>query len=289
MSGEEVVVVTGATSGIGLATAIGVASRGCRVVVHGRSTERCEAAAATVRSAVRGALVETISGDLASLDAVRLLAGELLARHPAVDVLVNNAGVFTSRRQESVDGLEMQFAVNHVAHFLLTLLLLPALRASGGGRVVTVSSGSHRMGRIHWRDLQLSRFYSGLAAYGQSKLANVLFAYELERRLAGDRVSSYVLEPGLVDTAMGEKGTGPLVRLVWSRRRRHGVSPEEGAATSVFLATDPSVAGRGGAYWAACSECESSPASRREGDAVRLWEVTRELAGISGAVASRHG
>lgn len=275
------VIVTGATGGIGLATAIGVAAAGGRVVLHGRSGGRCDSAVEQVRAAVPESQPETVVADLASLEAVRALGAEVVVRFPRIDALVNNAGAFTMRRKETRDGLEMQFGVNHVAHFLLALTLLPALHASPRGRVVCVSSGTHRSGRIHWNDLQQRRLYNGVAAYGQSKLANVLLAYELQRRVsAASHVISVALEPGLVNTDMGGKATGPLARLVWSRRRHHGVSPEEGAATSVYLATAKAGTVDGGTYWAKSRQATSSKASYDEEAASRLWEWTEEICGI---------
>lgn len=279
--------MTGATSGIGLATATALMAAGWRVIIHGRSEEKCRAAIAAARAAaVRTAGVQETEPDIAvcdlgSLTEVRDLAGDIAQRFDSLDVLINNAGVFTARRRETADGFEMQFGVNHLAPFVLTQLLLPLLAKSPSGRVIAVSSGSHRSGRIHWKNLQLSGLYSGLAAYGQSKLANVLFAFELQRRLsANSRIESYALEPGLVNTEMGEKGTPGLISFVWSRRKRHGVTPEEGGATSVKLATDPEVAGEGGSYWAACRQCQSSRRSLSESDAARLWRVSAELCGM---------
>lgn len=255
------------------------------MIIHGRSEGKCRAAAAEVRAATLGspgpAEPEIAACDLASLAGVRGLAADIEQRFDSLDGLINNAGVFTARRRETVDGFEMQLGVNHLAPFVLTQLLLPLLAKSPNGRVITVSSGSHRSGRIHWSNLQLSRFYFGLTAYGQSKLANVLFAYELQRRLpAGSGIDSYALEPGLVDTELGEKGPRGLTSFVWSKRKRHGVTPEAGAATSVKLAIDPEVAGQGGSYWMGGRRVESSQRSLGKSDAARLWSVSAELCGL---------
>ncbi len=237
--------------------------------------------AATLRGTSDTVEPEIAVCDFASLSGVRKLAREITRRFKSLDALINNAGLFTFRRRETADRFEMQFGVNHLASFVLTQGLLPLLAKSPNARVIAVSSGSHRFGRIHWNDLQLSRFYSGVAAYGQSKLANVLFAYELQRRLPADsRIDSFALEPGLVNTEMGEKGTRGLISFGWSRRKRHGVTPEEGAATSVKLAADTQVAGQGGSYWAACRRAQSSPRSLSESDGARLWRVSAELCGL---------
>ena len=278
----QTALVTGATSGIGLATATALVAAGWRVIIHGRSEEKCRAAIAAVRAvAVQGPEPDIAVCDLGSLTDVRDLADDLGRRFHSLDALINNAGVFTAGRRETSDGFEMQFGVNHLAPFVLTQLLLPLLANSRSGRVIAVSSGSHRSGRIHWKNLQLSRLYSGFTAYSQSKLANVLFAFELQRRLPADsRIDSYALEPGVVNTEMGEKGTPWLISFVWSRRKLHGVTPEEGGATSVKLATDPEVAGQGGSYWFERRRCQPSQRSLSESDAARLWRVSAELCGM---------
>jgi len=272
--------VTGATSGIGLATATALSGAGWRVIIHGRSEEKCRAASASLGTA-SGRSAEIAVCDLANLADVRELGREISRRFDSLDALINNAGVFIPRRRETADGFEMQFGVNHLAPFVLTQSLLPLLANSPGGRVIAVSSGSHRSARIHWHNLQLKRFYSGLAAYGQSKLANILFAYELQRRLpASAGIDSYALEPGLVNTEMGEKGPRGLTSFVWSRRKWHGVTPEEGAATSVKLATEPDLSGQGGTYWAAGRRVDPSPRGLVQSDAARLWSISSELCGL---------
>jgi NAD(P)-dependent dehydrogenase (short-subunit alcohol dehydrogenase family) len=219
--------------------------------------------------------------ELSSLAEVRELAARILAVADAVDVLVNNAGTFTLSRRQSVDGNEVQLAVNWLCAFVLTGLLMPRLLAAPEARVVTVSSGSHFSGRIHWEDIQLRRRYRGLTAYNQSKLAAVLFSHELARRLGhGSSVSSYVVDPGLVRTDIGRKGNGPLVGLVWKIRSRRGISPQEAAFAVAYCAAEGSAAGRTGLYW---KEGVAVPSSRRScdtGDAARLWGLGEALGGL---------
>lgn len=219
--------------------------------------------------------------DLASHEEVRALARRLAQNHRCVDVLINNAGAFTSTYQESPDGIEVQFAVNHLAGFLLTRELLPLLAASDAARVIGVSSGSHLAGRIHWEDVCMRRRYFGLAAYDQSKLAVVMFCRELARRLGpSSRIDTYSVDPGLVNTDIGAKRTGFLVRTVWRLRTRRGMRPEDAAASVAFLATDPGVAGKTGMYWKERRPLPSSEASQREEDAGRLWELSERLCGV---------
>lgn len=299
MAGSKVALVTGATSGIGQALAAGLAGRGFTVLLHGRTAGKAAAAAerlaerfaeglAGTPAADRASVPEGIPGrrgfrvfvpvacDLSSLDEIRTFAESIRSDFGGIDVLVNNAGVFSLRRKVSADGYELQFAVNYLAGYLLTRLLLPVM-AGRGGRVVMVSSGSHRSGRIHFRNLQLRGLYFGFTAYAQSKLANIMFARELQVRAAG-RIDAFAFEPGLVNTDMGEKADG-LTGLVWSRRRHHGVSPEEGASTGLTLATDPDLTGSGGTYWAA-GKCVA-PAGRALDDSAcrKLWQVSARLCG----------
>ena len=194
--GEKVCLITGATSGIGKATAMGLANMGASVVMVGRDRGRGEAALAEIKEKSANASVDLLLADLSSQEEVRRLADEFKEAYPRLDVLINNAGVFRSERITTADGLEMTFAVNHLAYFLLTNLLLDVLKASAPSRIVNVSSGDHRNGTIDFDDLQGEKGYKGAKAYSQSKLANVLFTYELARRLEGTGVSANCLHPG---------------------------------------------------------------------------------------------
>jgi NAD(P)-dependent dehydrogenase (short-subunit alcohol dehydrogenase family) len=271
--------VTGATSGIGLAVACALASRGARVIGVGRDALRSEKARAEVaRAAAGGPVPEWEITDLGLMREVEGLAARILAREGSLDVLVNCAGVFTARRRLSPEGLETQFAVNHLAPFLLTTSLLPLLEAAPEARVITVSSASHFYGRIHWRDPSLSAFYLGLWAYEQSKLANVLFSYELVRRLGpGTKVRVAVADPGLANTAMGKKqGLSPS-SLFWSLRRRAGSPPSVPAEAIAFLAEAPRNLVGTGLYWKGKAAMASSRLSYREADAARLWAMSEAM------------
>jgi len=280
------VVVTGATSGIGFAALRALAERGALVIGVGRSETRIAEAQAAVLSQNPAAQVSFCLADLSSQRQVRALAAELRARLSAsdggaLDVLVNNAGTVANWYTATEDGYELQFAANHLAPFLLTHELLPLLKAAPAGRVVTVSSASHRHARIHWDDIMLRRNYNTLRAYQQSKLANVLFSYEFNRRLgAGSRLRAYAADPGLVNTEIGLKGTSGIVRWVWQWRRGGGASPEQGAATVVHLAADPNVQGSAQVYWKNCRPLAPSRYAQREEEAARMWELSERLCGI---------
>jgi len=274
------VLVTGGTGGIGLATATGLAELGARVGVVGRSAARGRSAADAVRRTVRSARVDVFEADLSSQAEVRRLATEVTATYPRLDVLVNNVGGFWAHRHVTVDGLEHTFALNHLAPFLLTHELRDLMVASAPARVVTVSSGAQGLGRIDLDDLQGERSYSGQRAYNQSKLANVLFTYELARRLQGTGVTATVLHPGVVRTSFGQADSGRWMRLMVPLAKPFMKTPEQGAATSVHLASSPEVAEVSGAYFADRRAKRSSRASYDRDLARRLWEVSCTLVGI---------
>ena len=270
--------VTGATSGIGFETARILAGLGARLIGVGRDPCRCAEASAHIREAAPGADVRFETADLSSQAAVRGLAARIADRESRLDVLVNNAGLFTFRRAESVDGIEMQFAVNHLAGFLLTHELLPLLQAAQSARVVFVSSGSHFSGRIRFRDPGRRRFYSGLAAYEQSKLAVLMTGVELARRLGpGSAIDTYAADPGLVRTEIGRKDGNPLVRWIWGLRAGCGIEAREAAASLAWLATDPSIKGCTGRYWKERQVVRSSRFSTDPGACRRLWDLSERL------------
>jgi NAD(P)-dependent dehydrogenase (short-subunit alcohol dehydrogenase family) len=273
------VLVTGASSGIGRATALGLASMGARVAITGRDRERTEAAAREIRE-VGGGQVDAFVADMSSQAGVRRLAAEVLQRLPRIDVLVNNVGGYWDTRHVTADGLERTFALNHLAPYLLTRLLLDRLQQSAPARVVTVSSGAHTMGRIDFDDLGLERSYSGMKAYSQSKLANLLFTYELARRLGASGVAANAVHPGMVNTGFGAEDAGSIQRLFTPLMRPFMKSPAQGAATSIFLASSPEVEGVTGGYFAGCKPKSSSKRSQDEADAARLWQVSADLVGL---------
>ncbi|MGO4340829.1 SDR family NAD(P)-dependent oxidoreductase [Pedococcus sp. 2YAF34] len=274
MAGRTVL-VTGGTGGIGGATAAGLAALGARVGVVGRDRARAEGAAARLRAS--GGEVDVFIADLSAQREVRRLADEALAAYPRLDVLVNNVGGYWARRHATEDGLERTFAVNHLTPFLLTNLLLPRLRESAPARVVTVSSGAQAMGRIDFDDLEGERGYRGQRAYNQSKLANVLFTYELARRLEGTGVTATVLHPGVVRTAFGQEDPGRWMAAMTRVARLFMKTPEEGARTSIHLASSPAVEGVTGQYFANERPKRSSKASYDRAAAARLWDASARL------------
>lgn len=280
MAGRTVL-VTGATRGIGKATALGLARLGARVAITGRDRVRTEAAAGEVRAA--GGQVDSFVADLSSQAEVRRLADEALERLSRIDVLVNNVGGYWNTRRITPDGLEHTFAVNHLAPFLLTNLLLDQLRRSAPSRVVTVASNAQRLGRIDFDDLQGARSYSGARAYNQSKLANVLFTYELARRLSTGDVTANATHPGLVSTSFGAEDPSRSQRLLVPFLRAFMASPARGAATSIQLASAPALQGRTGLYLTKGGPQRSSKRSYDEATAARLWQVSADLVGLPAA------
>jgi NAD(P)-dependent dehydrogenase (short-subunit alcohol dehydrogenase family) len=272
-------VVTGATSGIGKETAVALAKGGATVAMVCRTRDRGEAALAEIRRRAGHDAVSLFVADLSSQRAIRAVAAELQAALPRIDVLVNNAGLALRDRLVTEDGFENTFAVNHLAYFLLTRLLQPTLLASAPARVVNVSSEAHRWGSIRFDDLMGEAAYDGWKAYAQSKLANVLFTYELARRLDGTGVTANCLHPGLVGTAFASRGPS-LIRILSRLARPLLRSPASGAATSVYLASAPEVATVTGQYFAGRRARRSSPASYDRALAARLWGVSERLVGF---------
>jgi NAD(P)-dependent dehydrogenase (short-subunit alcohol dehydrogenase family) len=273
-------VVTGATSGIGRELARLLADKGGRVIGVGRSGERCRDAEQDIRSSTGNPRVAFLTADLSSLSEVRALAANISASGRCIDALVNNAGVFTLSRRETVDGLETQLAVNWLAAFMLTGLLLPQLSAAPGSRVVNVSSGSHYSGTMHWSDPGLRRGYHGLKAYDQSKLAAVLFTYELARRVRSQGPDAYAVDPGLVKTGIAARENSRIVRAIWRIRTRNAIGPEQAAASVAWCAADPAAEGRTGLYWKECRPLDSSPESHDPEAGRRLWELGERLSGV---------
>ena len=275
----QTVLVTGGSAGIGRATALALAAMGAHLAIAGRDRGRAEDAAREVRAA-GAAQVDVFAADLSSQSQVRRLASEVLQRLSRIDVLVNNAGGYWNTRHVTADGLERTFAVNHLAPFLLTSLLLGRLKQSAPARVVTVSSNVQALGRIDFEDLQAERSYSGARAYNQSKLANVLFTYELARRLQGTSVTANALHPGLVRTAFGAEDPRAIQRLLMPVMRPFMKAAAQGAATSVYLASAPDLERVTGRFFAGSKPRKSSKRSYDRAAAARLWQVSADLAAV---------
>ncbi len=276
----KVCLVTGAASGIGAVTARALAQKGATVILVDRDSDRGTAVAEQIAQQAGSDAVEFMRADLSAQAEIRQLAQQFKSRYRRLDVLVNNAGAMFDRRRESVDGIEMTFALNYLGYFLLTNLLLDTIQDSAPARIINTSSRSHARARINFDDLESRTNYQGLQAYAHSKLAILLFTYELARRLEGTEVTVNALHPGIVATqfaANSRNTTGLLVRLF----RFAFLSPEQGAQTGIYLATWPEVAGVTGKYFVKCRAVPSSPASYDTATAARLWQVSATLTGLA--------
>jgi NAD(P)-dependent dehydrogenase (short-subunit alcohol dehydrogenase family) len=275
----KICMVTGANSGIGKATALELAQMGATVVMVCRDRARGEEAKSEITTKSRNNAVDLLQADLSSQQSIRQLVENFQHHYTHLHVLINNAGAAFTGRRETVDGLEMTFAVNYLAPFLLTNLLLDMLKASAPARIVNVSSNSHEAGYIQLDDLQ-AEHHRPMRAYGQSKLAVVLFTYELARRLQGTGVTANCLHPGFVATNFGQNGTGSAVRLLVKLIGSFGASPEEGAKTSIFLATSPEVEGVTGKYFVKSIPKRSASISYDESLQRQLWEQSAKLVNV---------
>ncbi len=280
MAGKSVL-VTGGTGGIGKATAIGLAALGARVGITGRDQARTEAAAADIGAAPGRPVVDAFAVDMSVQAGVRRLAAQVRDTYPRLDVLVNNVGGFWAHRHVTADGLERTFALNHLAPFLLTSLLLDRLTSSAPARILTVSSAAHGRGRIDFGDLQGEQKYSGQRAYSQSKLANVMFTYELARRLDGTGVTATVLHPGVVRTSFGAEDQAAYLAVMIGVAHLFMKTPAQGADTPIYLASAPQVEGITGRYFVNRKPKASSKASYDTAGAARLWQVSADLAGLT--------
>lgn len=274
----KVCVVTGATSGIGYVTARELARRGASVTLVGRNPDRTALCVGSIRRETGSDAVDSLLADLSSMERVRALAEAVRARHQRLDVLVNNAGAVFLTRHTTVDGFEMTFALNHLAPFLLTNLLLDLLRASAPARIVTTASVAHVGAKIDFDDPNYQHHrYSAWGAYGRSKLANILFTYELARRLEGSNATANAFHPGFVATGFAR--SGPLMDVVMTLARPMMVSAEEGARTQIYLASSPEVEGVTGQYFVKEHPTRSSKESYSVESQRRLWEISEELTG----------
>lgn len=274
--------VTGATGGIGLASAVGLARLGARLVLVCRSLERGRVAAQRIREeAGSSAEIDLLEADLASQAAIRALAARYLASERPLHVLLNNAGVVMLKRNETPDGIETTFAVNHLAYFLLTNLLMDALKRSAPARIVCVASDAHRLagGPLDFDDLEGRKRYAAMRNYGMSKLANILFTREMARRLSGTGVTINCLHPGMVSTGLGANN-GLLARALITLLRPFSRSPRRGAETSIFLCSDPTVAQVSGRYFVDSREAQPDEVALDDDAGRRLWEISARMTGL---------
>ena len=277
---DKICLITGANAGIGQQTALELAQLGATVVIVARDPQRGETARAAIAAATGNTRVDLLQADFAVPDSIRAMTAAFAARYDRLDVLVNNAGVYLTGREETAEGLERTFAVNHLGYFMTTLLLWDSLLAAPAARVINLSSDAHRQAKINFDDLQNKRKYAGFSAYGQSKLANVLFTYELDRRRGDAPVTVNAVHPGFVASNFGRNNRG-LVGLAMTRIvPLFAKSVAEGAATSVYLASSPEVAGVSGRYFSDCRAVKSAPQSYARAAAERLWAVSEELTGV---------
>jgi NAD(P)-dependent dehydrogenase (short-subunit alcohol dehydrogenase family) len=281
----RVCLVTGATSGIGKATAQGLAELGATVLVVGRNEAKTRAVVDQIKHVTGNPSVEGLLADLSSQQQIRTLAGTVLARAPQLHVLVNNAGAIYTKRSLSVDGIEMTFAVDHLAYFLLTALLVDRLKSSVPARIINVASDAHARARIDFDDVQGEHGYRAFRAYGRAKLANILFTYELAHRLAGSGVTANCLHPGVIATGFG-RNNGGLLSLGMGLIRPFVKKPEQGAETSIYLASSPDVAEVSGQYFVNKRASKSSPASYDVEVAHRLWSISADMTGLSGSASA---
>jgi NAD(P)-dependent dehydrogenase (short-subunit alcohol dehydrogenase family) len=282
----KTVVITGATSGIGFAAAEEMGARGWNVIGIGRLAEHCEKAQIEIKSLYPKVRIKYFVADLSEQGEVNRVADEVIIYIDAkcggkIDILVNNAGCVRDWYIATEDGYETQFALNHLAAFLLTYRLLEKLQNAPSGRVLTVSSGSHYNTRINWNDIMHQKHYNCLMAYKQSKLCNVLFTHEFIRRNPEDsNVRAFAVDPGLVNTDIGLKGTGGIISGIWALRKKHGLSPYQAASTIIYLSKMPAGFEPCNAYFKNCSSAKPSRQSMDETSGLRLWELSEKLCGI---------
>lgn len=272
----KICLVTGANAGIGKETCFALAEKGAEVVLTARNHPQAAQVRSKIISETGNPNIHLIAADLSSFQEVVKLSEEFQARFDRLDVLINNAGIFLTEYQETTEGFETQWMVNYLAHYLLTRRLLDLLKVSNYARVINVSSNAHLKGRINFEDLNGKKNYNGLQAYAQSKLANLLFTKELAARQMGAGVSSYTLHPGVVNTGIGNKNNNSWMSWIWRLGKPFMISPAKGAATIVYLASTPNLAGLSGLYFVNSQPHPSSDLSTDNTLASRLWDVSEE-------------
>ena len=279
MTGKTVV-ITGGTSGIGQVAAEALAAKGARIVLVARSHARADETLARLRAKNSHAAHSAYYADLSRISEVKRVGAEIAAHEPRIDILINNAGALFTNRQSTEDGLEMTFAVNHMAYFVLTYMLRERLLAAGAARVISTSSHAHKGMKLDFADLQMSQKYSGLRAYGRSKLCNILFTRELAKRLAGTGVTANCLHPGFVNTRFGDNSGGGIGIAIFALLKNFALPPEKGAQTIIWLASSDEPAKLTGAYFYKCTETQPSLEARDDETARRLWRETAKLVGL---------
>ncbi len=276
---EKLVLITGGNSGIGKHTAIGLAKRGAQVVITSRNPDKGQAALAEIREASGGGKVELMRLDLASFDSIRAFAASFTQAHDRLDSLINNAGLIIDERRETEEGFEMTFGVNHLGHFLLTRELLPLLEKTPGARLINLASDAHKAARkgMSWDDLQRTQSYggAGFAAYGESKLANILFTREFAKRHGDADITAVSVHPGAIRSGFGMDGDmSGVAGLIYKVARPFMKTPAKGAETSVYLASAPLAELEPGGYYANCKPARSTRFARDDAAARRLWELS---------------
>jgi len=275
---SKIIMVTGATSGIGKVTADALVGMGATVILVGRNPQKMNDVVAELRQKHQThQRVDSMLADLSSLSEIRALSETVHQRYDQLDVLVNNAGGMFMKRMESPDGIELTFALNHLSYFYLTNLLLGLIKNSESGRIVNVASKAHMGASLDFEDLELKKGYSGFKAYGRSKLANILFTKELARRLEDTVVTVNALHPGFVATNFGKGNNGWFYKLVMPLFTLAAISPEEGAETSIYLASSPDITGKSGLYFEQKKAVNPSAQALDLKTAARLWEVSAEM------------
>jgi NAD(P)-dependent dehydrogenase (short-subunit alcohol dehydrogenase family) len=274
----KTIVITGGTSGIGEVAAVALAKQGARIVLIARDPERAGITLSKLRNANPNERHTSHLADLSQISEMRRTAKEIAQSEPEIDVLINNAGALFNTRKVTEDGLEMTFATNHMAYFVVTNLLLPNLKP--GARIVSTASDAHKGAKLDFDDLQSAKKYSGFSVYGKSKLANILFNRELARRIAGTGVTANCLHPGFVATRFGDQSGGIVSIAVKIAKPIGAISPEDGAKTIVYLASSPDVEGKSGGYYYKNALATPTKEAQNDADAKRLWDVSAQLSGM---------